>query len=114
VRIQFPDVSGRYPSILDVMRDIHGITGGVVTTTTFLQSADHASARIISVSIQQSLWAPKGNAQSGVNRRFSSLYPIAPTRPLPKSGNVRAPGRRPNEKPTVEGQRLTRRRAYVR
>jgi hypothetical protein len=51
--------SRRYLSIFDVMRDIHGITGRAGNTTTLPRSSDHASARIISVSIRRQRMSPR-------------------------------------------------------
>jgi hypothetical protein len=45
LQIQFRSILVVTPSIFDVMRDIHGITGRAGTTTTLLRSLCHASAR---------------------------------------------------------------------
>ena len=50
LRIQFLVDSGRYPSIFDVMRDSHGITGRDGATTTFA-SVLGRSARITSATL---------------------------------------------------------------
>jgi hypothetical protein len=74
LRIQFPVVSGRYPSIFGVMRDIHGITGGqdynhLPSVCGPRECSDHLGVDS-TVAVGSG-----GNAQPGVIRRLSSLHP---------------------------------------